>query len=216
MKIKEYAYEDRPYEKLLNKGAKSLTDTELLAIIINTGTKAKNVMDVARSVLTNENTNIGLSFLTQYSIEELMKVEGIGKTKAIQLMAVCEIAHRINIGKPSPKDRINTPEQLSRVFKLDLHEQKQEIVETAILDSKNRIKKVITNSIGNVNSNNVDIKDILSEPISMGASKIAVAHNHPSGDITPSHEDIVFTQKLNEACKLMNIQLLDHIIIRWR
>lgn len=216
VKIKEYAYEDRPYEKLLFNGAQTLTDAELLAIILNKGIKDKNVLEVARSVFTKDNKNIGISFLTQYSIEELMKIEGIGKAKAIQIKAICEIARRINIKKPSPKDIINTPEKLSKVFMLDLHSQKQEIIETAILDSKNRVKKVITNSIGNVNSNSIDIKDILSEPISMGACKIAVAHNHPSGDTTPSAQDIFFTKKLDSACKLMGIQLLDHIIIRWR
>ena len=216
MKIKEYAYEDRPYEKLLLNGAQTLTDIELLAIILKSGTKNKNALDVARSLFTKDNKNIGISFLTQYSIEELMKIEGIGKAKAIQLKAIFELAYRINMYKPSPKDIINTPEQLSKVFMLDLHSQKQEIIKTAILDSKNRVKKVITNSIGNVNSNHVDIKDILSEPISMGACKIAIAHNHPSGDISPSQEDIFFTKHLDSACKLMGIQLLDHIIIRWR
>ena len=95
----------------------------------------------------------------------------------------------------------------------DLHNKSQEVVETAIFDVKNRVKKVIVNSVGTINSNSISFKEILSEPIKMGASKIAISHNHPSGDTFPSNEDISFTKGLKDACKLLGIELIDHIIV---
>lgn len=171
-------------------------------------------MEIANEIITKEEGNIGLSFLTQYSIEELMKFDGIGTAKAIYIKAVCEFAKRIKIGNIHSNERITTPEQMSKVFMLELQDKKQEIVKTAIIDSKNRVIRVITNSIGKGNASFVDIKDILAAPIKMGAPKIAVAHNHPSGDVSPSSEDIDFTLKLNDACNLFGIILLDHLIIR--
>ncbi len=213
MKFKDYLDEEKPYEKLLKKGANALSDVELLAIILKTGTKDENVLEIARSILTKDKKDIGLHILTQYSIEELMKIRGIGRAKAILINAVLEISNRLNINVPKPQDKINTPDKLARVFMIDLHDKNTEIVETAILDSKNRVLKVVVNSIGSINSNYISIKDILSEPLKSGAPKIAVAHNHPSGDTTPSSEDIVFTRRLQDACKLIGIELLDHIII---
>ena len=191
-----------------------LSDSEILAIIIGSGTKRKNALEIANEIITKDESNIGFSFLTQYSIEELMKFEGIGKVKAVYIKAICEFARRLKIGNLQSNERITTPEQMSKVFMLELQDKKQEMIKTAIIDSKNRVIKVITNSIGRGNTSFVDIKDLLSAPIKMGAPKIAVAHNHPSGDITPSREDIDFTHKLNDACKLLGINLLDHLIIR--
>jgi len=213
MKLKEYAYFDRPYEKLVYYGAEALTDTELLSIIIKSGTKNKTAIDISRELLTKEK-DIGLSFLKQYSIEELMKVEGIGRVKAIELKAVFELSKRISLKAPTPNEKIITPEQLDKIFRRDIQDLTQEVVETAILDTKNRVIKVTNISKGTINSNYVEIKDILMAPLKMGAPKIAIAHNHPSGDSTPSKEDIEFTKKLNEACRLFGIQLLDHIIVR--
>jgi len=215
MTIKEYGYYDRPYEKLMYYGVEVLSDTELLSIIIKNGTKNKSALDISREILTKDGNNIGLSFLKQYSIEELKKVEGIGKVKALQIQALLEIGKRINCALPLPDERINTPEQLAKVFMRDLQGLSQETVEVAILDTKNRVIKVVKISIGTINSNSVEIKDILKEPIKIGARSIAISHNHPSGDVTPSKEDITFTNKLYSACQLVDIQLLDHLIIRW-
>ena len=214
MTIKKYSYQDRPSEKLLSKGAESLSDSEILAIILNTGTKEKSALDISKEIVSKDEENIGFSFLSQYSVEELMKIEGIGQKKATLIKAVCEFAKRFKLDVPNPKERITTPEKLSKVFMLDLYDETQEIVKTAIFDTKNRVIKVVTNSKGAVNSNTIAIKDILSVPIKAMAPKIAICHNHPSGDVTPSQEDIIFTKKLLEACNLFNITLLDHIIIR--
>ena len=213
MRMKELSYEDRPYEKLEIYGANSLSESELLAIILKTGTKGKTVLEISQELMTKDTENVGIVFLSQYSIEELMKINGIGKVKAIQLKAICELAIRASAKKPMPREKIKTPEQLYLVFMSELRYKKQEIVKTAILDTQNRIIKTVTNSIGGLNSNSIEIREILSEPIKSSAAKIALIHNHPSGDSTPSISDINFTIKVNDACKIFGIELIDHIII---
>ena len=180
MVVKSLKFDERPYEKLEKLGPSHLSDAEILAIIIKSGTKSKSALDIAREFITKDENNIGVSFLTQYSLEELMKIQGIGRAKAILIKAVCEFAERYKIQELTPEEVINTPEQLSKVFMKDLHGKKQEIVQTVLLNSKNRVIRVITNSIGTVNSNYLTIKEILSEPVKSNAPKIAVAHNHPS------------------------------------
>lgn len=213
MKIKELSYFDRPYEKLENYGAEILSDSELLAIILKTGTKEKTVLQISQELMSKDKNNEGVVFLSQFSIEELMKIEGIGRVKAIQLKAISELAIRSSSKKPLLKDKIKTPEQLSLLFMSELRYKKQEILKTAILDSQNRIIKSITNSIGGLNSNAIEMRELLLEPIKSSAAKIALVHNHPSGDCTPSRSDILFTNKVNEACKIFGIELIDHIII---
>jgi len=180
MSVKNLNFYERPYEKLERYGAESLSDAEILAILINSGTKTKTALDIARELTTKDENNIGLSFLAQYSIEELMKIQGIGRVKAILIKAVCEFAERYTIPELNPNEKICTPEQLSKIFMKDLHGKKQEIIKTVLLNSKNKVIRVVTNSIGTVNSNSITIKEILSEPVKSNTPKIAVAHNHPS------------------------------------
>ena len=213
MKMKELSYFDRPYEKLENYGAKVLSNSELLAIILKTGTKEKTVLEIAQELIAKDTENEGIVFLSQFSIEELTKINGIGRVKAIQLKAVCELALRAAGRKPMLKEKIRTPEQLSLLFMSELRDAKQEVVKTAIFDSQNRIIKTVTNSIGGLNSNSIEIRELLVEPIKSSAAKVALIHNHPSGDVAPSESDIHFTNKVNEACKLLGIELIDHIII---
>ena len=212
MKMKELSYLDRPYEKLENYGPKVLSDSELLAIILKTGTKEKTVLEIAQELMAKDIDNEGITFLSQLSIEELTKINGIGRVKAIQLKAVCELVIR-GAKRPVLKEKIKTPEQLSLVFMGELRYKKQEVVKTAIFDSQNRIITAVTNSIGGINSNSIEIREILAEPIKSSAAKIALIHNHPSGDVTPSKSDIAFTKKVDEACKVFGIELIDHIII---
>ena len=211
--MKELAYLDRPYEKLESYGARILSDSELLAIILKSGTKDKPILEITKELMSKDVENEGITFLSQYSLEELKKINGIGRVKAIQLKAICELAIRVASKKPMLKEKIKTPEQLSLVFMGELRYQKQEIVKTAILDTQNRIIKTVTNSIGGLNSNSIEIREILKEPIKCSAAKIALVHNHASGDTTPSKSDINFTIRVNEACKIFGIELIDHIII---
>ena len=213
MKMKELSVIDRPYEKLESYGSNALTDSELLAIILKTGTKEKTVLQIAQELITKDIRNEGVVFLSQFSIEELKKINGIGRVKAIQLKALAELALRATSKKPTLKEKINTPYQLSLLFMSELRFKKQEVVKTALLDTHNRIIKTVTNSIGGLNSNSLEIREILVEPIKSSAAKIALIHNHPSGDVTPSKSDIDFTIRVRDACKMVGIELVDHLII---
>lgn len=213
MKMKELSYYDRPYEKLENYGPEVLSDSELLSIILKTGTKEKTVLEISQELMSKDIENEGIIFLSNFSIEELMKLKGIGRVKAIQLKAVCELAKRASYKKPARREKITTPEQLSMLFMSELKDKKQEVLKTAIFDNHNRLIKTVTNSIGGLNSNSIELREILVEPIKASAAKIALIHNHPSGDTTPSKSDVSLTIRVNEACKLVGIQLIDHIII---
>lgn len=213
MKMKELSYLDRPYEKLESYGAEVLSDSELLSILLKNGTRERSVLQIAQEIMSEDLDNEGIVFLTRFSIEELTKIKGVGRIKAIQLKALCELAMRVANKKPTLKEKIKTPEQLSLVFMRELRYKKQEVVKTALFDTQNRIIKTITNSIGGLNSNSIEIREILTEPIKVSAAKIALIHNHPSGDATPSRSDIDFTIKVRDACKVFGIELMDHIII---
>ena len=214
IKIKQLPETERPYEKLELYGEKSLSNAELLAIIIKTGTKEESSVVIAQKLLSyhiNEENN--LDFLKEMTITELMKIKGIGKVKAIQLKAVSELARRMTTPINYQKIKIKKPEDIAKLLMEELRLEKQELVKTIILNNKNEIVKIKTVAQGGINSVNMSIKDILSEPIKIQAAKIILVHNHPSGDSTPSKADIVVTKKLFEMAQLFDIELLDHIVI---
>ena len=197
--MKELPKSERPYEKLELYGEKTLSNAELLAILIKTGTKDETSVELAQRILKlNDTDTEDLSYLQALSIEELMQIKGIGKVKAIQLKAVTEIAIRMFKTSNYKAITIKQPHDLAKILMSELKFEKSEKVKIIVLNNKNEIQK---------------IKDILSEPIKMKAPKIIVVHNHPSGDSTPSKQDIVFTEQLYEISELMGIQLLDHLVI---
>ena len=215
MKIKQLPEGERPYEKLEMYGEKALSNAELIAIIIKTGTKKCTSVDIAKQILNlNPNENNGdLNFLQELSLEELMNIKGIGRVKAIQLKAICELSNRMN--KPSNYRRIKvtSPKDIVDLLMNDLRFEKQERVKLIILNNKNIILKIMEVSLGGGNSVNIDIRTILAETIKMKAPQIILVHNHPSGDATPSKNDIEVTERLKKASQLLGIKLLDHIVI---
>lgn len=212
--MKELPKSERPYEKLELYGEKTLSNAELLAIIIKTGTKDETSVELAQRILKlNDTDTEDLSYLQALSIEELMQIKGIGKVKAIQLKAVTEIAIRMFKTSNYKAITIKQPHDLAKILMSELKFEKSEKVKIIVLNNKNEIQKIKDIATGGSNFANVSIKDILSEPIKMKAPKIIVVHNHPSGDSTPSKQDIVFTEQLYEISELMGIQLLDHLII---
>ena len=213
MKMKDLPETEKPYEKLESYGAKSLSDAELLAIIIKSGTKSQTAVQVAQQVLTLDKERKGLNFLTEVSIEELQKISGLGRVKAIQIKAVAELANRFL--KPSRLVRhvITCPEDVANIVMGELKNESQEIIKTVILNNQNELMRIITNSIGTINSNVVEMREILKEPIKSGASKIILIHNHPSGNPEPSKNDISFSIRIRDASEMFGIELLDHIII---
>ena len=214
IKIKELPELERPYEKLEIYGEKTLSNAELLAIIIKTGTKEETSVQLAQRLLNlNNSQEEDLNFLQNLSIEELTQIKGIGKVKAIQLKAIGELAVRMFKTSNYKKVTIKEPHDLAKILMSELKFQRNEIVKLVILNNKNEILKIQDIASGGTNFANVSIKDIMSEPIKMKAPKIILVHNHPSGDSTPSAQDIKFTNQIYEAAELLGIQLLDHIVI---
>lgn len=186
-----------------------------MAIIIKTGTKEETSVQIAQKIL-KMNTEEGsdkLSFLRSLTIEQLKEIKGIGRVKAIQIKALCELG--IRMSKPSyyKKIKIKEPYDLAKILLSELRSEKREIVKVVILNSKNEILKILDVANGGSNFANVTMKEILSEAIKMKAPKIMLVHNHPSGSSTPSKTDINFTNKLYDVAELLGIKLLDHLVI---
>lgn len=215
MRIKDLPLSERPYEKLEKYGSENLSNAELLAIIIKTGTKEESSVTIAQKVLKMKDASKeeNLRFLVDISIEEFMKIKGIGKVKAIQLKAICELTKRIS--RPINKEKIviKTPSDIAKLLIPELRYEKREIAKVIILNSKNVIIKMIDISLGGVNFAYLEPKDVLAEAIKIQAPKIILVHNHPSGDSKPSKSDYNVTDRIYEAAELMGIVLLDHIII---
>ncbi len=209
LKMKELPALERPYEKLEKYGERMLSDAELLAIIIKNGTKEENSIDIANRILLMSDSLKGLQML---SLAELKNIKGIGKVKAIQLKAICEIAKRMNqengIGV-----QIKYPKDIANIFIQEFKFEKQEVLKLVVLNSKNNIIKIVGITNGEIDHVRVGIKQILLEVIRMQANRMIVVHNHPSGDPTPSKQDIEFTEKLLKAASMLEIKLLDHIVI---
>ena len=170
-----------------------------------------NVSILLRNIWKHQEED--LNFLQNLSIEELTQIKGIGKVKAIQLKAIGELAVRMFKTSNYKKVTIKEPHDLAKILMSELKFQRNEIVKLVILNNKNEILKIQDVASGGTNFANVSIKDIMSEPIKMKAPKIILVHNHPSGDSTPSAQDIKFTNQIYKAAELLGIQLLDHIVI---
>lgn len=215
IKIKELPISERPYEKLELYGEKALSEAELLAIIIKTGTKEETAVELAKRILgLNGNINRNnLNFLREKSIEEFMKIKGIGKVKAIQLKALCEFASRMNKPLDYRKIKIQSPKDIVEVLQGEMKYLKTEKLKVVILNNSNEILKIQNITDGNTNMVAADAKNILCEVIKMQAPKIILIHNHPSGNLQPSQSDIEFTRKIKNASEILGIQMLDHVII---
>lgn len=214
IKMKELPEAERPYEKLEQYGEKTLTNAELLAIIIKTGTKEETAVGLAHQILKlNTDKKDDLNFLRELTVEEFMKIKGIGKVKAIQLKAVCELATRMNMVTNYKEIQILKPYDIAELLMQKMRFEKQEILKVAMLNNKNKLIKIRDIAIGAGNFATATIKSILNEAVKIEASKIILIHNHPSGDPTPSNSDIEFTKKVEQASEILGIQLLDHIVI---
>lgn len=214
IKMKELPKAERPYEKLEQYGAKALTNAELLAIIIKTGTREETAVDLAQQILKLNNGNEdNLRFLVNLTIEEFTKIKGIGKVKAIQLKAVCELATRINSISNYKEIQILRPKDIAEILMERMRFEKQEILKVAMLNNRNKLMKIKDVAIGGGNFVNTTIKSVLNEAVKIESAKIILIHNHPSGDPTPSKQDIEFTKKVQQASEILGIQLLDHIVI---
>ena len=214
MKMKELPISERPSENLEMYGENALSNAELIAIIIKTGTREESSISIAQKILALEkNGENNLRFLQNISIEEFMSIKGIGKVKAIQLKAICELTKRMSKPLDTSQVQINSPKDVAELLTDEMKFEKREIVKALILNSKNVIIKIVDVCFGGTNSAILKPKDVLQEAIKIGAPKIILVHNHPSGDPTPSKSDFEFTEKMVQASSIMGIELLDHIVI---
>ena len=215
LKMKELPISERPYEKLEIYGEEMLSNAELLAIIIKTGTKEENSITVAQNVLKLNDTinKDDLRFLCDISIKELMKIKGIGKVKAIQLKAIGELTKRISKPLNRKNIKIKNTKDVVELIMPSLRYEKREIAKLIILNSKNIVLKIIDISFGGTNFASISPKEVLVEAIKMQAPKIILVHNHPSGNPKPSKEDFRITDRIYECADIMGIELLDHIVI---
>lgn len=213
MKLKDLPETEKPYEKIENYGAQFLSNAELLAVIIKTGTKDKTAIEIAQEILLLDYQKQGLSFLKDISIEDLKNIKGLGRVKSIQLKAMVEFAVRFSKPSTIQKKSITSPEDVATLLMNELKDEPQELIKTLILNTQNELMRIVTITKGSANSSYVEIKDIFKDAIKSNASRIILVHNHPSGQVSPSRADIELTNKVRHAGELLNIELLDHIII---
>jgi len=206
MKIKEITPDQRPRERL--KAGKELNDAELLAIVLQNGTKGENVIDLSNRLIST----FGLGKLRTLSLNELIKVKGIGLAKASMLIAAFELSKRSNSGKIFEKT-IKNPSDIAEYYLNKLRDHKKEHLFAVFLDSKNKIIKDEIISIGTLNSSLVHPREVFKEAIRNSANSVILIHNHPSGNPEPSEEDIEITKRLFEAGKILGIEVLDHVIV---
>lgn len=211
--VKNLPSSEQPYERMEHYGPGILSDAELLAIIIRTGTNGERSIDVAIKVLNAADNTNGLLGLTQMSIQELMKINGIGKVKAIQLKAVAELARRISKATKNQTSCFTSPRQIADYYMEDMRHLQHEEILLIMMNSKSQILREERISVGTVNASLLSPREVFACALKNNAVHIVLLHNHPSGDPTPSKEDIQITEKIKEAGGLIGIGLMDHIVI---
>lgn len=209
--IKNWAEEDRPREKMLEKGCSSLTETELLAILLGSGTRNASAIDLAKQIFARANNN--LNELYKCSISDLMQVKGIGKAKAISLSAAFELGRRRNLAESSQKKQITSSSEIYNLMHPKIGDIKYEEFWAILLNNKNAVIGIKRISSGGITSTVVDTKLIAHHVIELFATGLILCHNHPSGNCNPSQEDKRITMKVIEAMKLLDCKLVDHVIV---
>lgn len=210
-RIKDLPVDDRPREKLALRGAQNLTDAELLAILLRTGSKKESVLSMAQSILREVGN---LAVLASKNVSELSKIYGIGKDKAATLVAAFELSRRTeHQSKWYSNKKITSPEDIGELYIPLLKDELQEKFYVVCLSSSNRIIKHELLFVGTLNSSLVHPREIFKTAINNNSANIILLHNHPSGNPEPSNEDIAITRKISEAGKLLEINLFDHIIV---
>lgn len=212
LSIKNWPDSEKPRERLITKGAESLSDSELIALIIGSGThhSGMNAIDIARTLI---NKFGGIEKIGEATPQELMSIKGIGSAKASKMLAVFEISRRISTKNIIAGTQILSSKDVFNFFSGKLSGQKKEFFYALLLNGKNRVLKAETISIGSLTSSIVHPRESFLPAIKSSAAGVIFAHNHPSGDPTPSQEDRLITRRLYEAGEILGIKVLDHVII---
>lgn len=209
--IKKWAEEDRPREKLMLNGKHTLSPAELLAILISTGTKAKSAIDLAREILMHCSND--LNRLAKMNVKELTKIDGIGEAKAISIVAAIELGGRRQVAEVKQKKFIGHSGDIFEIMRPRLSDLRHEEFWILLLNRANKIIGEKLVSEGGATGTVVDPKKVFKLAIDEGAVNMALIHNHPSGNTRPSHEDIVLTKRMVEAGRILDLQVIDHIIV---
>lgn len=205
--------EDRPYEKCIRYGVQALTNRELLAVVLRTGSKGRTVLDLAGELLKLVPEREGFSGIRRMSMEELSELKGIGKVKAAQLKCILEIARRMAREEAGERICFENPAAVAEYYMEDLRHEEQEVLLLLMLNQRGRLLKEKYIFKGTVNASVISPREIFLEALSSRAVQIILLHNHPSGDARPSKEDLNVTRRIEEAGELLGISLADHIII---
>ena len=214
MKMKELPNSSRPYERCMQEGAEHLTDAELLSIILRTGSKGENSLELAERILALNCPGEGILGLLHLSLPQLMSVKGIGKVKGVQLMCIGELSRRIWKKKQLERTiRFEEPEQVAAYYREDLRHMEQEQFFLMMFNTRQMLIGERMMSKGTVNASLAGTREIYIEALRYQAVSLILVHNHPSGDPEPSKEDILLTERVRKAGELMGIRLLDHIVI---
>jgi DNA repair protein RadC len=201
---------ERPRERLENLGAGALSNGELLAILLRTGLGGKSAIHLAEQLLAQ---HTGLAGLMRLTFAELCSVPGIGKAKAAQLQAAVELGKRLAVLTPDDRQRINSPADAANLLMLEMGYLEQEHLKVILLDTRNRVLKIVEVYKGSLDTSLVRVGELFREAIRMNAAGLILAHNHPSGDPSPSPEDLVLTRMVADAGRLLSISLVDHLVI---
>ena len=209
--IKNWAVDDRPREKLLLKGKESLSDSELLAILINTGSRKNSAVDIAREVLQLGKNN--LDKLGKLTVKELCSIPGIGEAKAVTLAAALELGRRRHSTLSFQKEVVCSSKELADFLKTSLKDYSYEVFAVVFLNRSNKINHFEVMSRGGLTHTIVDPRLIFKKAVEVECTSLVLCHNHPSGNLRPSRADEELTAKLKSAGKLLDIEVVDHIIV---
>lgn len=213
--MKQLPEEQRPYEKCFTQGESALSDSELLAVILRSGTQGKNSLTLAQEILKvmEKSSYPGLTGLLHISVQDLMKINGIGRVKAVQLKCIGELSKRIARNAARPQLVMNSPDSIAAYYMEELRHEEQEVVICMMSDVKGHFlgDKILTR--GTATGSMVTPREIYMEALRRHAVSLILIHNHPSGDPTPSPDDVQITTRIYQVGELIGIHLLDHIVI---
>lgn len=208
--IRELPSEVRPRERLMADGPGALNSAELLAIILRVGGQGENAVAMAHRLLSHFG---GLDGLARASIEQLCAAHGMGEAKATQIKAALELGRRMHLATPNERPRIHSPADAANLLMLEMGLLDKEELRVVLLDTKNNVLKVVTVLSGSLNSAVVRVAEVFKEAVRINAAALIVVHNHPSGDPTPSPEDVRVTEMIVDAGRLLDVEVLDHLVL---
>ncbi len=205
--------QERPYEKCELQGPSLLSDAELLSIILRTGTRGISALELARAILYSNCRGCGILDIHHWNLQQLMNIKGVGKVKAMQVLCISELSKRLSKATAAKGVSFQSPATIAKYYMEEMRHCKQEELKLLMLNSKTRLIGESNISKGTVNASLITPRELFVEALQKDAVSIIILHNHPSGDPTPSKEDILITNRIKQAGNLIGIELLDHIII---